>query len=299
MSEKNRPLIASIFASAIIVAGALLYAGSAWRGETRQAASSPAGSREAASALQEEVIPADGVTLPARWGDLGKQLVTAGVIDEPRFVALYANRGGLPAGAKALLDDADNGDLVMTPQNAGVILDLLWALGLGNKDPILESGPMQDPRYGGAKNFASTGGWTIAVGNAMDHYDAHSFIALTPAEQALVEQVAENIYRPCCGNPTSFPDCNHGMAMLALLELMASQGVSETGMYKAALAANAYWFPDTYLTLASYFRSRGVDWGAVDPKTALGAAYSSAQGYRRIESEVAPVQAPPSGGCGA
>ncbi len=296
-------LPASILASAAVIAGALFYVGNARMVGIGQGVPSLADPQSAAnqnavvSALQEKVIPADGVTLPVRWGDLGKQLVAAGVIDEPRFVALYANRGGLPAGAKTLLDDADNGDLVMTPQNSGIILNLLWALGLGNKNPILESGPMQDPQYGGAKSFASTGGWTLAVGNAMDHYSAHSFVTLTTDQQALVNRVAQNIYRPCCGNSTYFPDCNHGMAMLALLELMASQGVSESDMYKAALAANSYWFPDTYMTIASYIKSQGVDWSAVDPKTVLGAAYSSAQGYQQIENKITPVQTQSSGGC--
>ena len=39
----------------------------------------------------------------------------------------------------------------------------------------------------------------------------------------IVEEIAGNIYRPCCGNSTAFPDCNHGMAMLGLIELMVSQ----------------------------------------------------------------------------
>ena len=59
----------------------------------------------------------------------------------------------------------------------------------------------------------------------MNHYSMHRFIVLTPEQQALVEKVSKGIYRPCCGNSVYFPDCNHGMAMLGLLELMASQGV--------------------------------------------------------------------------
>src|SRR3989344_7376730 len=106
---------------------------------------------------------------------------------------------------------------------------------------------MTNPEYGGAGNFASTGGWTLAKGDAMDHYSAHPFIMLSREHQELVERVSKGIYRPCCNNSTHFPDCNHCMAMLGLLELMASQGVSEEDMWKAALAVNSYWFPDTYL----------------------------------------------------
>mgnify|MGYP001607166703 FL=1 len=87
------------------------------------------------------------------------------------------------------------------------------------------------------------------------------------------------------------------MAMLGLLELLAAQGLSEEEMYKTALAVNAYWFPDTYLTLAKYFGKRGVAWSQVDPKEVLGSAYSSASGYQGILKEVEPVSLP-SGGCG-
>ena len=120
----------------------------------------------------------------------------------------------------------------MTQENSGTILNLLWAFGLANKNEILEKGPMMDKRYGGAENFASTGGWTLSKGDSMNHYSMHSFITLTPQQQSLVEKVSQNIYRPCCGNSTYFPDCNHGMAMLGLLELLASQGISENEMYK-------------------------------------------------------------------
>ena len=199
---------------------------------------------------------------------------------------------------KALIQKSDNGSITMTSQNSGEILNLLWAFGLANKNPILENGPMADPRYGGIENFASTGGWTIAVGDPMSHYSAHQLVTLTAEQQALVENVSKNIYRPCCGNSVYFPDCNHGMAMLGLLELMASQGATEDQMYKIALAVNSYWFPDTYLTIARYFQSKGVDWDSVNPKDVLGANYSSAQGYQRILTQIAPVENKSSGGCG-
>ncbi len=258
---------------------------------------------QALNALQEQVVPSGGTVLPVTWGSLGRQMVDAGVIDENQFKALYAQRGGLPADMQQMIDGTNNGQIKMTPQNAGIILNMLWALGLGNKNPILENGPMQNPQYGGAKNFASTGGWTLAVGNAMNHYGAHQFVALTSAQQALVESVAKNIYRPCCGNSTYFPDCNHGMAMLGLLELMASQGATADQMYQAALTANSYWFPDTYLAIARYLQNKGVAWNAAKPEDILGATYSSAQGYQQILSQIQQVQPVQSGqssgnGCG-
>lgn len=250
----------------------------------------------ASSSLSDQVAPSQGVVLPVTWGSLGKQMVAAGVIDEPRFRAIYAARGGLPQDMVQMLDGTNNGRIKITPENANIILNMLWALGLGNKNAILENGPMQDPRYGGAAGFASTDGWTLAKGKAMDHYSAHRFVTLTGAQQQLVETVAQNVYRPCCDNSTYFPDCNHGMAMLGLLELMASQGATADQMYQTALVVNSYWFPDTYLAIATYFANKGVLWNAVDPKTVLGAAYSSVQGYQKILSEIQPVQTQQSSG---
>ncbi|MBI2630910.1 hypothetical protein HYW73_01670 [Candidatus Nomurabacteria bacterium] len=177
------------------------------------------------------------------WGDLGVKMAEAGVIDTEKFENLYSQRGGLSEADKKLLYDGANGKVKVTPENSAMMLNMLWAFGLSNKNPILENGPMMDPKYGGAQNFASTGGWTLAKGSAMDHYSMHSFVTLTPKQQALVEKVSKNIYRPCCQNSTYFPDCNHGMAMLGLLELMASEGATEEEMNKIAEEVNGYWFP--------------------------------------------------------
>lgn len=248
--------------------------------------------------LEGEVLPAEGVELPVVWGDLGVKMTSVGVIDAAKLEEIYAKRGGLSDADKILLYGNSTGRLKMTRENSGFILNLLWGLGLGNKSPVLEKGEMIDKRYGGAGNFASTGGWTLAKGGAMTHYSKHEFVKLTAEQQALVDKVSKNIYRPCCGNSTHFPDCNHGMAMLGLLELMASQGVPEQEMYRTALAVNSYWFPDTYITIAKYFEKRGVEWRNIDPKAILGSAYSSAQGYQQILKEVAPPKEAGGGGCG-
>ncbi len=297
--KKDCFLAASIIISVLVLSGTWIYA-AGLKAEGNKAGVRPQqNSAQTQDVLGEAITPSAGVTLPARWGDLGKRMTSAGVIDEAQFKALYAQRGGMTADMQSLLDSSDNGNIVITPQNAGGVLNLLWAFGLGNKNRILEQGPMQDPQYGGAGRFASTGGWTIAQGNPMNHYSAHQFATLTADQQSLVEKVAKNIYRPCCGNSTYFPDCNHGMAMLGLLELMASQGATENQMYQSALAVNSYWFPDTYRTIARYFESKGVQWSAVNPQEILSAAYSSGQGFARIQSLVAPE--PPTqsqGGCG-
>ena len=224
-----------------------------------------------------------------RLGDLGPQLVTAGVIDKEKFLKLYAGNASLTNEAEKLLNTSGR-ELVITRENAPVVLNFLWALGLANKNPILDSGEMMDSRYVGAGNFASTGGWTIAKGPSMEHYSRHMLIKLTPEQQLLVDKVSAHIYRPCCGNSAHFPDCDHGMAMLGLLELMASQGASEKQMYKAALAVNSYWFPDTYMTIAAYMKNQRTAWRNVDPQEMLGVNYSSGQGFARIASQVAQLE---------
>ena len=280
----------AIVVASIFIGGAVLYKD---RLTPIQAGSSSGQTQKSArqiSALEKAVLPETGVILPVTWGDLGSELVSTGVIDADKFKAIYEKRGAFTDEYKNLLLGQNDGKLKITNENAGYLLNLFWALGLANKNPILDTGEMANPAYGGAQNFASTGGWTVAQGNPMDHYSRHKFFDLTLEQQALVDKISRGIYRPCCGNSTYFPDCNHGMAMLGLLELMASQNVSEQDMWKAALAVNSYWFPDTYLSIASYMKSKGVDWKDVNPQEMLGINYSSAQGYAKIAAQVSQPQ---------
>jgi len=99
--------------------------------------------------LEEAVLPSDGVVLPVVWGRLGSQMTEAGVIEKEKFLALYGQRGGLTDEERALLEGKDNGYLTINSQNAGALLNLLWALGLANDNPILKEGPMVSPQYGG------------------------------------------------------------------------------------------------------------------------------------------------------
>ncbi len=248
--------------------------------------------------LQEKVIPSQGIELPVKWGDLGKKMIDAGVIDKNKFEELYSQRNGLSEADKKMIEAEGNGNIVINQGNSGLILNLLWALGLGNENRVLETGPMVDPQYGGAENFASTGGWTLAKGGIMNHYSKHQFVALTQEQQALVETVAKNIYRPCCGNSTYFPDCNHGMAMLGFLELAASQGFGENALYQMALVLNSYWFSDNYLTIAQYFENKGINWDKVGAKEVLGLNFSSASGYQKILTQVQPKSSGSGGSCG-
>lgn len=299
MEDEKKPqgdylLPASIVVSALIVAGGWAYSANIQKQKPPENKN---------YSLEEIILPPEGIVLPARWGDLGIRLINSGVIDKNKLESLYSARGGLGAEEISLLENAGNGNLKITRENANFLLNILWALGLGNKNEILEKGPMVDPRYGGAGppagGFASTGGWTLVQGNAMAHYSRHGLISLVSEQQQLVERVSRNIYRPCCDNPAYFPDCNHGMAMLGLLELMASQGVSEKEMYKIALQVNAYWFPDTYLTIARFLEKKGIRWHNVKPEKIVGYEFSSASGFQKILAQIEPSGGGNEGGCAA
>src|SRR3989339_1157684 len=295
---KEYSLQMSIVVTALVFAGAWIYT-AGLKDRMQQKANVAVNQDEALmSGLEESVLPSEGVILPVVWGDLGKKLADTGIIDETKFKAIYEQRGTFTDEYKNLLLGENNGKLKITKENSGYLLNMLWALGLANKNSILETGEMINPIYGGAQNFASTGGWNLARGNAMDHYSMYKLFILTPEQQALVEKISMGIYRPCCGNSTHFPDCNHGMAMLGLLELMASQNVSEQDMYKAALAVNSYWFPDTYLTIATYMQNQGVQWKDVSPQEVLGVNYSSGSGYAKISAQVKQQGGPKGGSCG-
>jgi len=279
MEKENNPLL---LPAAIIMAGVIIALGIVYQPQS-------------SVRVVKEAPLKEKFELPVIWNNLGRQLVEAGVIDGERFKKLYIGEEEYDK----LLNSNNLGKLEITRENAELLLNLFWALGLASKNEILEKGEMANPKYGGAGNFASTGGWTIVKGNAMDHYSSHKFFNLTPEQQALVDKVSRGIYRPCCGNSTHFPDCNHGMAMLGLLELMASQSVNEQDMWKVALAVNSYWFPDTYLTIASYLKGKGMEWKDMDPQEILGVNYSSAQGYAKIAAEITqPQQQRGGSGCG-
>ncbi|MFZ2202026.1 MAG: hypothetical protein WAV56_01375 [Microgenomates group bacterium] len=253
-----------------------------------------------AELLAEKVLPPAGYTVNIKWGDIGKKLVESGAIDLAKFQENYKDPQYQEV-MKYLTETQDKG-ITITQENSYFWINTLWALGLVQKSDVLDKGVMGTQYKKEVGNFASTGGWTLGAKPATKLYSTSQIIPLTSEQNQMVMRIAENIYRPCCGNSTAFPDCNHGMAMLALIQLMVSQGQSESEIYQAALAFNSVWFGQTYMDLAYYFKTKqGLDWDKVDPKTVLGQQYSSAQGYQNIKKEIegAPQQPKSGGGCGA
>ena len=216
----------------------------------------------------------------------------AALVDGGKILPLEAEK-------KMLATLTANGTIDASKLSQVTELNLLWAYGLANKNQVLETGPIIDARYGGPTNMASVGGWTVTTGSVMDHYDKHTLATLTSDQQALVEKIAKGIYRPCCNNSTYFPNCNHGMAMLGLLEYLASTGATEDQMWNAAITANMSWFPDQYQTIAQYLNIKGIDKKTITPQMLLGAEYSSGSGFARIAAQVPQNQQQRGGaGCG-
>jgi hypothetical protein len=233
-------------------------------------------------ALYTQVVPKEGITFPGTWQNIGPRLVASGAIDLEKFKALYKSSGHpLTEDQITFFTNGSSEAIRITPENSQFILNTLWALGLVNKNKILSEGMMgQYAKKGQAGNFASTGGWSLGKKPGGELLNSAEIITLTPEQQAIVERVARNSYRPCCNNPTSFPDCNHGAAALGLAELLASQGATADQVAAAVKAANSMWFSRQYLELAVYFKAtEDKDWKDVDPWVVIGQKYSSSSGW--------------------
>ncbi|MCL5997982.1 MAG: hypothetical protein M1546_18305 [Chloroflexi bacterium] len=233
-----------------------------------------------------DVLPTD-YRLSVSFGDVVVKMVQAGAIDKARFIELYESRKPLSAEQKRLLDAPSYQPIIVNQENAGLLLNLLWPLGISNKSAVLSKGPMGAQYSNEIGNFASTGGWDLGKKGGGELFNRLALVKLTPQQENLVQEIAQHIYRPCCGNHTAFPDCNHGAAMLGFIELAVSQGLPTNEIYRQALVLNAYWFPQTYAELAIYFKvKRNRAWTSVDPKEALGEKYSSGRGYEAINKEL-------------
>lgn len=206
---------------------------------------------------------------PLEWKDFVPQLVKEGVIDPEKLARAIA----LSENQQAVLRGDYKGSIEINKENADFLLSVFWPLGIANRGEALERGPMNS--YKDRAYLASTGGWTGGKEESGDvYFNRYDLINLTSSEEALVARVAGNTYRPCCDNPTIFPDCNHGAALLGALELAVSQGYNEEQLYALALQLNSLWFPNEYAAIKQKFPNLGA-------KEILGAEYSSYSGWQK------------------
>ena len=236
------------------------------------------------ASLAKQVNPPEGYRIPATYSDIGPKLLEAGAMKEKDFIQVY-EQAGQPLNAEqlAILQQGSPAQVVFNKENAYFLLNFFWALGLTNDNPVLNNGPMLAQGRANVVNFASTGGWSLAAKPVKDLFSSTAILTLTAEQQKRLEEVAKEVYRPCCDNPTHFPDCNHGMAMLGLMELMASQGASVDEMFDAAKYANAYWYPQQSLELATYFKAtQKVNFEKADSRQLVSRDLSSLSGFRSV-----------------
>lgn len=232
---------------------------------------------------QTAVLP-NRYELPVRFGDIGPRLLGAGAIDLQQFMSNY-DRAGQPLteAQLAVLNEGSDGAIVIDHSNAYFLLNFFWALGLTNDNPILTEGPMMTASEGDPGRFASVGGWTIGQKPATELYASTHLVHLSDEQQQWVQEVAENVYRPCCNNHTAFADCNHGMALLGLLQLMASQGATVDELYEAAKVVSAFWYPQQAMETAIFFqKNMNLTYTDVDPRMAVGPEVFSGAGFQQV-----------------
>jgi hypothetical protein len=225
----------------------------------------------------EQGTPKAGVPTAVAFGASIQKLIAAGVIDPHKFRNFASD---LPAWVERLLRAPSDDPLVFNEATAPHLVDLLWPIGLANKVAFNQNSPINTISI---PTFASTGGWTLGrKPNGYVYFNQVEAVHLTAEQQAMVLRAATTTYRPCCNNSTFFQDCNHGSALLGLFELAASQGATLDGLYRLALTANAFWFPDNYAKTALYFSYfYRKSWHEIEPKRILSAAFSSASGWAR------------------
>lgn len=227
--------------------------------------------------------------LPIAYGAIGPQLIRVGAFTYEAFLQLYAQAGQpLTDAQKAILQKGSDQPVTIDHAHAYFLLNLLWAVGLVNNNRLLREGPLVTYSEGQIERYASTGGWSLAAKPIHQLYASAALVSLTDVQQARVEEAASAIYRPCCNNPTSFPDCNHGMAMLGLLELMAANDVDVDTMLEAAKMVNRFWFPEQSQQLARYYQAQtGQDFAAINAREAVGAKRFSSQGVSEVRAWLA------------
>ena len=228
---------------------------------------------------RKAVLPTEPVRAGVGFGDAVARLVAAGAIDREKFVQAQARRGPLPGWVERALDGKPQ-DVVLSAEAAPHLLNLLWPLGLATRATFNDSSPIKGSDL---SNFASTGGWTLGrEDNGARYFNSVETMPLTDEQATRVRRLAETVYRPCCNNSAFFQDCNHGSAMLGLMELAASQGRSDAEIMRLAKIANGFWYPQEYTEMALFFDVlKGLRWHEVTPGQALSTDFSSSAGWQR------------------
>lgn len=249
-------------------------------------ATTPEGRRALFDQAVADVRPTEGFQSRIALKDMVSRLIGERVLDPRKFISLYDRPGGIPPTVRYLLKWPSPNPTLLTAETAAAYVNLLWPLGLANRMTTNEQSPINTVSL---PNFASTAGWWLGEeANGAAYFNKLPIVALTQEQEALATRVAKTTFRPCCNNSTFYQDCNHGSALLGLLELGASQGLTEDELYREALGFNSFWFPDTYVKTALYFRIfERTNWRDVDPKRVMGYDFSAIGPWRRnVEARI-------------
>ena len=235
-----------------------------------------------------KVIPATGFQSSIHIGAGVAKLAEIGIIDRAKFAAMYRGRD-MPVEIESALSRSSDNPILLMPANANNYVNLLWPVGLANYMSTNDTSPIKGKSL---LTFASTSGWTLGQeSNGGVYFNKVRVVDLTPDQELLATEIAQKTYRPCCNNSTFFQDCNHGSALLGVLELGAAQGLTKEALYREALAFNSFWFPSNYIQTALYFKAvRDIDWERVDPMQIMGFEYSALGPWsKNVQAEVAKI----------
>ncbi len=253
--------------------------------------------------LSGQISPKTGYTLPFKWGNSIKVLVQTGALNVSNLTIIL-NSSGQPITftEKEILNGTYNGYIQFNSTNTEFVQIVLWALGINNNNTIINEGPIINssaqisneirnnstnstlrqqatPYFVASHYFASTGGYgpigKLQLGGIND-------VILSQPQQIIADYTATNSYRPCCDNPTAFPDCNHGAAALGLIELLASQGATQSQIFDALRYFYQYQFPQQYTEIAAYFYLQGKNYSQINSSEVMGYNFSSFSGYYSV-----------------
>jgi hypothetical protein len=157
-------------------------------------------------ALTKAVNPSDGIKLPVIYGQVGPKLIETGAIDLSHLQRGYQENGQILSDQELeILTHGSQKSISVKRQNAAFLVQIFWAIGLTNRNPILEQGSI---RADGVilEEISSIHGWKLSQKTAIELFSKGNIVSLSPDQQSRVEEVAMAIYLPCCDNPALFAE---------------------------------------------------------------------------------------------
>ncbi len=230
------------------------------------------------NSLAQTVYPYGGFILPVVWGDSIKILLESGALNKTALVAaIESSNQTLTPYETAIMNGTFDGYIYVNHSDSSFLLYALWSLGVNNNNSIIDKGPLM--QLGDPDNYASTGGY-LPLGEL--RLGALSIINLTPLQESEAINISEATFRPCCNNPAAFPDCNHGAAELALIEMMTSQGYNQSTTFKVLRNFLSEYYPQNMFDEAVVFASQGVNFSSVSANTTVSYSLFSATGAQNV-----------------